>query len=143
MVELRTQARKLNSLIVVPFEVRNALKTFYMWAADSPSHELHDALEGGCPKLRARTWQWVRDVDIGQDVPQERVPTAMADVDVSDEQKEFFWHLIDYSYPSIIETSDGLMAVSYTFRRRTIKYASFDESWIKGGGTLGFFTGDR
>jgi predicted neuraminidase len=90
-----------------------------------------------------QTWPWVRDVDIGQDVPQEKVPTTMADVDVSDEQKEFFWHLIDYSYPSVLETSNGFIDMSYTFRRRTIKYASFDESWIKGGGTLGFFTGDH
>jgi hypothetical protein len=37
----------------------------------------------------------------------------------------------------------GLIHMSYTFRRRTIKYSSFDESWIKGGGTLGLFTGDH
>lgn len=90
-----------------------------------------------------QTWPWARDVDIGQDVPQEKVPNMMAGVDVSDETKEFFWHLMDYSYPSIIETSDGIIHMSYTFRRRTIKYASFNEGWIKGGGTLGFFTGDH
>lgn len=90
-----------------------------------------------------QTWPWVRDVDIGQDVPQEKVPNIIAGVDVSDETKEFFWHLIDYSYPSIIETSDGIIHMSYTFRRRTIKYASFNEGWIKGGSTLGFFTGDH
>jgi predicted neuraminidase len=89
-----------------------------------------------------QTWPWVRDVDIGQDVPQEKVPTTMAGVDVSDEQKAFFQHLFDYSYPSIIETPDGIIHMSYTFRRRTIKYASFNESWIKGAGTLGLFTGD-
>lgn len=90
-----------------------------------------------------QTWPWVRDVDIGQDVPQEKVPITMAGIHVSDEKKEFFWHLIDYSYPSIIETSDRIIHMSYTFRRRTIKYASFRESWIKRGGTLGFFTGDN
>ena len=90
-----------------------------------------------------RTWPWVRDVDIGQDVPQEKVPTTMAGIDVSDEQKTFFQHLFDYSYPSIIQTSDEMIHMSYTFRRRTIKYATFDEEWIKGGSTLGIFTGDR
>ena len=90
-----------------------------------------------------QTWPWVRDVDIGQDVPQEKVPGMMAGVDVSDEQKAFFQHLFDYSYPSIIETQDGIIRMAYTFRRRTIKYASFDESWIKRGGTLGLFTGDQ
>jgi predicted neuraminidase len=90
-----------------------------------------------------QTWPWVRDVDIGQDVPQEKVPITMAGVDVSNEGKAFFQHLFDYSYPSIIETPDGMIHMSYTFRRRTIKYASFNESWIKGAGTLGLFTGDH
>jgi predicted neuraminidase len=90
-----------------------------------------------------QTWPWVRDVDIGQDVPQEKVPITMAGVDVSNEQKAFFQHLFDYSYPSIVETPDGIIHMSYTFRRRTIKYASFTESWIKGAGTLGLFTGDH
>jgi len=30
--------------------------------------------------------------------------------------------------------------MSYTYRRRTIKYVTFDEGWIKGGGSLGFST---
>jgi predicted neuraminidase len=90
-----------------------------------------------------QTWPWVRDVDIGQEVPQEKIPTTMAGVDVSDQQKAFFQHLFDYSYPSIIETADGIIHMSYTFRRRTIKYVTFDEGWIKGGGTLGIFTGDH
>lgn len=90
-----------------------------------------------------RTWPWVRDVDIGQDVPQEKVPTAMAGMDVSNEQKTFFQHLFDYSYPSIIETPDDTIHMSYTFRRRTIKYVNFSENWIKGGSTLGLFTGDH
>jgi predicted neuraminidase len=90
-----------------------------------------------------RTWPWVRDVDIGQDVPQEKIPNTMAGVDVSGEQKTFFQRLFDYSYPSIIETADGVIHMSYTFRRRTIKYVNFDESWIKSGSTLGLFTGDH
>ena len=90
-----------------------------------------------------QTWPWVRDVDIGQDVPQEKVPDTMAGVDVRDEQKTLFQHLFDYSYPSIIETQDGIIHMAYTFRRRTVKYAGFDESWIKAGSTLGLFTGDR
>ena len=49
-MELRTQARKLNNLIVVPFEVSNPPKTFY---PGFPSQESHHALGGGYPKLRA------------------------------------------------------------------------------------------
>jgi predicted neuraminidase len=90
-----------------------------------------------------QTWPWVRDVDIGQDVPQEAVPSVMAGFDVSDEKKDFFSHLFDYSYPSIIESADGAIEMSYTFRRRTIKCVTFDENWIKEGTTLGIFTGDK
>jgi predicted neuraminidase len=90
-----------------------------------------------------QTWPWVRDVDLGQDVPQEAVPNVMAGIDVSDEKEDFFGHLFDYSYPSIIESSDGSIEMSYTFRRRTIKCVTFRESWIKEGTTLGIFTGDR
>lgn len=90
-----------------------------------------------------QTWPWVRDVDIGQDVPQEAAPEVIAGTDVRDEKKAFFEHLFDYSYPSVIETPDGTIHVSYTYRRRTIKYAAFDEDWIKNGTTLGIFTGDR
>jgi predicted neuraminidase len=90
-----------------------------------------------------QTWPWVRDVDLGQDVPQEALPKVMAGIDVSDEKEDFFGHLFDYSYPSIIESSDGSVEMSYTFRRRTIKCVTFSESWIKDGTTLGIFTGDR
>jgi predicted neuraminidase len=90
-----------------------------------------------------RTWPWVRDVDIGQDVPQEKIPDTMAGVDVSGKQKMFFQHLFDYSYPSVIQTEDGTIHMSYTFRRRTIKCVNFDEGWIKDGATIGIFTGDR
>jgi predicted neuraminidase len=90
-----------------------------------------------------QTWPWVRDVDIGQEVPQEPVPDVMAGVDVRDEKKNFFYHLIDYSYPSVIQAPDGTIHLSYTYRRRAIKCASFDENWIKDGTTLGFFSGDH
>jgi len=90
-----------------------------------------------------RTWPWVRDVDIGQEVPQEAVPDTMAGTDVRDEKKSFFYHLIDYSYPSVVQTPDGAVHMSYTYRRRTIKYASFEENWVRNGTTLGFFPGDR
>jgi predicted neuraminidase len=90
-----------------------------------------------------QTWPWVRDLDIGQEVPQEPIPSVMAGTDITDNKGAFFGHLFSYEYPSIIETADGTIHVSYTFRRRTIKYANFDENWIKGGSTLGIFTGDQ
>lgn len=36
-----------------------------------------------------------------------------------------------YHYPAVIQTSDGLIHVVYTFRRLNIKHACFDEDWIK------------
>jgi predicted neuraminidase len=89
-----------------------------------------------------RTWPWVRDVEIGEGAPQEPIPDVMAGVDVSTEEGAFFQHLFFYEYPSIIETPEGTIHVSYTFRRRTIKYVNFDENWIKSGATLGIFSGD-
>jgi predicted neuraminidase/peroxiredoxin len=36
----------------------------------------------------------------------------------------------EYAYPSVIETSDGTIHVSYTFLRLAIKHAEFDERWL-------------
>lgn len=36
----------------------------------------------------------------------------------------------EYSYPCVIQTSDGKIHVSYTFRRYTIKHAEFNEDWL-------------
>jgi predicted neuraminidase len=131
-------ARLRNGHLVIAFNNMQATTTRGK-PTDTARYPLSVALsiDGG------QTWPWVRDVDIGQDVPQEKVPARMAGVDVSDEQETFFQHLFDYSYPSVIETQDGVIHLAYTFRRRTIKCVSFDENWIKGGSTLGLFTGDR
>lgn len=36
----------------------------------------------------------------------------------------------EFSYPCIIQTSDGMIHVSYTYRRYTIKHCAFDEGWL-------------
>jgi predicted neuraminidase len=131
-------ARLRNGHIVVAFNNIQATTT-----RDKPTSSARFPLSVALSIDGGQTWPWVRDVDIGQDVPQEKVPSTMAGLDVADEQKAFFQHLFDYSYPSIIETPDGIIRMSYTFRRRTIKYVQFDENWIKAGGTLGIFTGDH
>ena len=37
---------------------------------------------------------------------------------------------VEYSYPSVLQTSDGYIHITYTFNRETIKYVKFTESWI-------------
>ena len=36
----------------------------------------------------------------------------------------------EYSYPCLIQTSDGMIHITYTCRRYSIKHAAFDEGWL-------------
>jgi Neuraminidase (sialidase) len=59
-----------------------------------------------------KTWQWTRH--IGQSLDRSE----------------------SYSYPSMIQTNDGKIHLSYSYRNpsgKTIMHASFDESWILQG----------
>ena len=47
----------------------------------------------------------------------------------------------EYSYPSVIQSRDGFIHISYTFRRESIRYARVTEEWIKKGATIGAFKG--
>lgn len=55
----------------------------------------------------------------------------------TDEGKTWFYKRIlekgegEYSYPQLIQTSDGLIHVVYTYRRITIRHAVFNEDWLK------------
>ena len=38
----------------------------------------------------------------------------------------------EFSYPAVIQARDGLILVTYTFQRKSIKHAVFNEAWITG-----------
>jgi predicted neuraminidase len=67
-----------------------------------------------------KTWPWIRDVE-NPALSQPILPLEDA----------------EYSYPSIVQSADGMIHVAYTFRRETIKYMTFGEEWIKHGTTAG------
>ncbi|MGB7190265.1 MAG: sialidase family protein [Acidobacteriaceae bacterium] len=73
-----------------------------------------------------KTWSWVRDLQAGA------TPPAYG-------PGEDF----EYSYPSVIQSADGSIQVSFSFRRETIKYMTFVEDWIKDGHTVGLFHGSN
>lgn len=73
------------------------------------------------------TWIEVRDVETGRPgygIEEQRPKTPGRE---------------EYSYPTILQTSDGLIHVAFTYRRQTIKEVTFPESWIGQGGTEGLY----
>ena len=41
----------------------------------------------------------------------------------------------EYSYPAIIQAADGLLHLTYTYRRTHIKHVTFDEAWLRAAAT--------
>jgi predicted neuraminidase len=78
-----------------------------------------------------KTWPYVRDVEVG------RAGFGLAQQKPKEPGRE------EYSYPSIMQTSEGEILIAFTYRRQTIKVVSFQENWIKHGGTLGQFKGNH
>jgi predicted neuraminidase len=65
-----------------------------------------------------KTWAYVRDIEVG------RAGHGLAEQRPKAPGRE------EYSYPSIMQTGDGMMLVAFTYRRQTIKVVSFQENWI-------------
>ncbi|MBT3180291.1 MAG: exo-alpha-sialidase [Candidatus Marinimicrobia bacterium] len=63
-------------------------------------------------KDEGKTWKWTRHIGVSHDKSE------------------------SYSYPSMIQTKDGKIHISYSYRNqegKTILHASFNENWIKKG----------
>jgi predicted neuraminidase len=67
------------------------------------------------------TWGWIRNIETGRP----SATTAM--------EKEKKPGREEYSYPSILQDPDGQIDLAFTYRRETIKFVRFPESWIKKG----------
>mmetsp|Transcript_14499 Transcript_14499/g.20006 ORF Transcript_14499/g.20006 Transcript_14499/m.20006 type:complete len:494 (-) Transcript_14499:337-1818(-) len=78
-----------------------------------------------------RSWGWVRDLEPGG--PNDLVEPKMWEKS----------HYQRYSYPSLIQTADGLIHVAYTYRKKTIKYVVVEESWIQRSHTTGVYQGEH
>ena len=72
----------------------------------NPTHSERYPLRISLSKDGGKTWNYSRDLEAGES---------------GDE----------YSYPSILQSPDGYIHVSYTYNRDTIKYVKFKEDWIK------------
>ncbi len=66
-----------------------------------------DKLAVSLSKDNGKTWTWTRHIE---DTPKQR-----------------------FDYPSIIQSRDGSIHVTYSYNTKTIKYAHFDEAWIQEG----------
>ena len=71
------------------------------------------------------------------DSPKNRSPLTVAMS--SDDGKTWPWKRnietdpFEFSYPCVIQSSDGLIHVSYTYKRTNIKHVVFNEEWIRMG----------
>lgn len=66
------------------------------------------------------TWGWIRDLETGI-----APGTAPVPANSKEPGRE------EFSYPSVVQGSDGKITVAYTYRRATIKTVQFEEAWIK------------
>jgi predicted neuraminidase len=62
------------------------------------------------------SWRYVKDLEVGDGY-------CMTNNSKESKNRE-------YSYPSIKQSEDGLLHITYTYYRQRIKYVRIDESWI-------------
>ncbi len=83
----------------------------------------------------AATFTWVRDLEpagaAGAGADADSPADHGDDYGDEDEAAMMRAEMGEYSYPSVTQSPDGRIHISYTFRRETIKYVSVTEEWIK------------
>jgi len=108
--------------IVIAFD--NAHDT---WVAGKKLPSLRKPLTVALSDDNGATWKYVRDIETG------RPGFGLAERKVERPGRE------EYSYPSIVQTHDGLIHVAFTFRRQTLKIVSFQEDWLRHGDSEGVY----
>jgi predicted neuraminidase len=92
-----------------------------------PTGGLRKPLSLALSEDNGNTWSYVRDVETG------RPGYGQAERDAKTPGRE------EYSYPTVMQRSDGNIMVAYTYRRQTIKVVVLDENWIRQGTTEGVY----
>lgn len=110
----------------------------YSWSAAEKSDIINPGTSVDAIKLKDGTW-----VMVYNDIESDRYSVA---VSLSDDEgqtwkwtKQLEWDDTkkgSFSYPSVIQTKDGLIHVSYSYRieedKKTIKVVTFNSDWVKG-----------
>ena len=73
----------------------------------NPTHKARYPLRISLSEDGGKTWAYHRDLETGPS------------------------NGIEYSYPTLLQSPDGYIHVSYTYNRETIKYVKFKEDWIR------------
>ncbi|HNR33330.1 MAG TPA: exo-alpha-sialidase, partial [Candidatus Hydrogenedentes bacterium] len=71
------------------------------------SEEERDRLAVSISEDRGQTWRWTRHIE---NAPGKR-----------------------FDYPSLVQTPDGALHATYSLNTKTIKYARFNEAWVREG----------
>ena len=105
--EIREETETAAGNPVPPSEGRSAF-----WGVPRAPLTLAVSEDGG------RTWPYLRDLEVGDGY-------CMTNSSKDGTNRE-------YSYPSIKQTPDGKLHITYTYFRQRIKYVCVDESWVTG-----------
>ena len=115
-------AADLNDSLVLVFDNTNRSCSF-------PDCNKRNPLSIALSYDQGKTWPYVRDLEYGN-----KYPEQSGDPDPG---------RTEYSYPTVVQGQDGLLHISHSYNRDTIKYQQVSEGWVRQGGTVGIFKGDK
>ena len=87
------------------------LSTTALALAFNPVTEGRDPLALALSTDGGETWPCARNLQHGNSTDADEMP--------------------EFSYPSLLQTPDGMIHLTYTYNRETIKYKRVDEAWVR------------